>query len=232
MSNEYNDPFASLPAPDDSQFDTSGLELESIGGTSIQTEEGALSLVPVDPPDDSEAQTANAREGKTSSPEVWLPGEYQAVLTGGKKLEGIPTSASISINMGTTTFGGGDGVKRVWFHDEDGKHFIHEENSTDQTPGRNYTMFTLPGNKVEITEGETIILGRESNDDRDPSEQFDMRDKKYSLVSRRHLSVSLLDGKYNLDDLNSTNGSFVKITVQRPQKPPEPKEEPLPRISL
>jgi hypothetical protein len=225
MTYKFNDPFANLPAPDDSQFDTTSLALEPREGEiASPTMDGELSLVEIEQHAANEADPNK----RINTPEVWLPGEYEKSLLKGESIDGIPSSVYVNITMGTTDNKNEGGTKRVWLSENNGKNFINElvyETLGGQDISRH-------GNKLELKEGEEVMLGREFNDERDSSEHFAFDDKRYRRVSRKHLSVTLKSGTYRIKDLNSSNGSFIYMTIKRPPKPKEPEEEPLPKIIL
>ena len=209
-----------------------GLELTPLEGEVTQT--AAM-------PDDVVQQTAPVKlmekpametgvENKVQGPDSWTPGEYEVALSGGKSIEGIPSSANVDIYMGKTDDEYTPRTKHIWLSYKEGKSLIQETRESHASAGVTNIQFT--GNKIEIHEGETVIMGREFNDEREPSEHFDITDEHDKKVSRKHVSISLVNGTYSIKDLDSTNGSFVKITVSRPSRPPEPKEEPLPKIRL
>jgi hypothetical protein len=171
----------------------------------------------------SDEDGASANEGRKAENIVALaPGKYEAVLIKGKKIEGIPKDAIVHIDLGSQ--GEVHPSKRqetksfsLYKHPDTGTYVISTEiddTAEQETYWKEHPMLTrIISNgyhQIEMKEGEEVILGRECNEETLPISD------KHSLVSRRHLSVSLKNGLYTLEDLNSSNGSYVEFTVEAP----------------
>ena len=86
------------------------------------------------------------------------------------------------------------GKQFLVFGAEDGNYILHYDHT-----GKKIARHPLPE--------KTIVLGREAPDI--------VLDKNDMTLSRRHLSITAKDGKVFIKDLNSVNGTFLKIRDTR-----------------
>ncbi len=84
---------------------------------------------------------------------------------------------------------------------EDGTEIMGSPN-----PGYWGRLTIIAGNGVDgnafLLKGDSVVVGRESGDIQFPEDGY---------VSGSHLEISYRDGTYRLTDLNSSNGTFIKI---------------------